>query len=63
VPIINRVPTLYYQAQAYVGSAGTVNAVASLSAASGGYGSSGSEKAVGDGSSPGYGAPSPGYGQ
>jgi len=43
--------------------AGTANAAESPSAASGGYGSPDSEKADVNGSSPGYGAPSPGYGQ
>ena len=48
---------------ANVSNAGTANAAEYTSAASGGYGSSSPEKTVGDTSSPGYGAPSPGYGQ
>jgi len=41
----------------------TANATEYSSAASGGYGSPDSEKAVGNASPSGYGAPSPGYGQ
>jgi len=44
-------------------NAGTANAAESPSAASGGYGSPDSEKAGGNASPSGYGAPSPGYGQ
>ena len=45
-------------------NAGTAHAAESTSTASGGYGSPSSEKTDGNyGSSPKYGAPSPGYGQ
>ena len=44
-------------------NAGTANAAEYSPAASGGYGSPDSEKAGGNASPSGYGAPSPGYGQ
>ena len=44
-------------------NAGTANAAEYSSAVSGGYGSHDSEKAGGNASPSGYGAPSPGYGQ
>ena len=49
--------------QADVSKTVTANVAENASAASGGYGSPDSEKAGGNASPSGYGAPSPGYGQ